>query len=135
MNADLIKMLDNHRLTSEHIQTVYEALSRPLSNTEEEAFRSRQYFNAALFFAAQIPLTSDNTFLRGDLHIFLKEKTGLPIREADVLCTMLCSILAIAFPIFRGPEEYMAQNPNACFSLNTEFQSTLETYRLLISLS
>lgn len=135
MNSDFMKMMDDNRLTSEHIQAVYEALSRPLNSTEEAALRSRQYLTAALFFAAQIPLSADNTFIRGNLHLFLQEKTGLPVKEADVLCTMLCSILAVAFPIFQGPEENAAQNPDAQFVLNPEFQPALETYRLLASLS
>lgn len=135
MDSDFVKMLDDNRLTPEHIQAVYEALSLPLTGTEEDALRSHRYLTSALFFAAQIPLSEDHSFLRGRLHDFLQQKTGLPVREADVLCTMLCSVLAIAFPIFQGPDETAAQNPDARFSLNPEFRPVLETYRLLAGLS
>jgi hypothetical protein len=136
MNTDFTKMITENRLTSEHIQTVYEALSNYSAADDPAGLLSRRYLTSALFFAAQLPLSGDGSFRRGEIHSFLKEKNGLPEKEADVLCTMLCSVLAVAFPIFSGPADPVkAQESGAVFTLNPDFVPAVDSYRVLAGLN
>ena len=135
MDADFTRLITKNRLTSENIQKIYNTVSEYSAEADPNGLLANRCATAALFFAAQIPLSEDETFLRRDLQDFLQQETGLPEKEADVLCTMLCSILAVAFPVFTGPEEpSAAQQPQACFSLNPACRDQVAQYRILASL-
>ncbi len=129
-------MLESGRLTADNIQQIYNAISEYTPVSDPTGRLAQTAAATALCFAAQVPLDAEQSFVRRDLHLYLFEKTGLPIKEADVLCTLLCSVLAVAFPIFTGPADPVAaQHAEARFTLNPACAGQVDMYRVLLGLS